>query len=63
MTYLKTLASSAADLMRAALAPLYGRPPGERGHRMAADTAIRRMYRQFAVSTEVREKILLLREL
>jgi hypothetical protein len=63
MSYIKTLAGSAADLMRAALAPLYGRPPGERGHRVAADTAIRRMYRQFAVSTEVREKILLLREL
>lgn len=63
MGYLKTLAGASADLMRAALAPLYGRPQGERGARVPADTALRRMYRQFAISTEVREKILLIRDM
>lgn len=63
MAYLKTLASAGADLMRAALAPLYGRPAGERGVRTPADTALRRMYREFSVATEVREKILLIRDM
>jgi len=63
MTYLKTLASAGADLMRAALAPLYQRPAGERGARVPADVAMQRMYRQFAISTEVREKIVLLRQM
>jgi hypothetical protein len=63
MTYLKTLATAGADLMRAALSPLYSRPAGERGDRVSADTALRRMYRQFAISTEVRDKILLIRDM
>ena len=63
MTYLKTLASAGAELMRAALSPLYGRPANERGARVPADTALRRFYRQFAISTEVRDKIILIREM
>lgn len=63
MSYIKSLAAASGNLMRAALAPLYGRPAGERGSRTAADVALKRMYRQFAVSTEVREKILLLRDM
>lgn len=63
MSYWKTLAAAGSDLMRAALAPLYGRPAGERGVRVPADEAMRRWYRQFAISTEVREKILLLRDM
>ncbi len=63
MTYFKSLAAASGNLMRTALAPLYGRPAGERGSRTPADVALARMYRQFAVSTEVREKILLLRDM
>lgn len=63
MSYLKSLAAAGGDLMRAALAPLYGRPANELGHRVPSDVALRRFYRQFAISTEVREKILLLREM
>jgi hypothetical protein len=63
MGYMKQLASKGADLMRAALAPLYDRPAGERGSRTPSDVAMRRYYRQFAISTEVREKILLLRDM
>ncbi len=63
MSYWKTLAGATGNLMRTALAPLYGRPTGERGSRTPADVALARYYRQFAVSTEVREKILLLREM
>ena len=63
MAYLKTLATAGAELMRAALSPLYGRPANERGSRTPADTALRRMYRQFAISTEVRDKIILLRDM
>ena len=61
MNYFKSLANAGTELLRTALAPLYGRPAGERGSRTPADVALRRYYRQFAVSTEVREKILLLR--
>lgn len=61
MSYLKSLAAASGNLMRAALAPLYDRPGNERGARVAADTALHRMYREFAVSTELREKIMLLR--
>ncbi|MBA4343235.1 MAG: hypothetical protein C0423_13940 [Methylibium sp.] len=63
MSYLKSLAAAGGELMRTALAPLYARPSGERGARVAADTAMRRFYRQFSVSTEVRERILLLRDM
>jgi len=63
MRYWKSLAAASGDLMRAALAPLYQRPAGERGHRVAADTALARYYRQFAISTEVRDKILVLRQM
>lgn len=63
MSYLKSLAAASGDLMRAALAPLYQRPAGERGNRVAADVAMARWYRQFAISTEVREKIILLRQM
>lgn len=63
MGYLKTLAAAGGDLMRAALAPLYQRPAAERGHRVPADVALRRWYRQFAISTDLRDKILLLREM
>lgn len=67
MGYWKQLASaaktSAADLMRSALAPLYERPANERGSRTPADVALARFYRQFATSTEVREKIVLLRQM
>ena len=62
-SYWKSLAAASGTLMRAALAPLYGRPSGEQGSRTPADVALARYYRQFAVSTEVREKILLLREM
>ena len=61
--YWKRLAAAGGDLMRTALAPLYARPGGERGSRVPADVALARMYRQFSVSTEVREKILVLREM
>jgi len=61
MRYWKSLAAASGDLMRAALAPLYQRPAGERGSRVPADVAMRRWYRQFAISTEVREKIQILR--
>ena len=63
MGYMKQIASKGADLMRAALAPLYDRPRGERGSRTPSDVAMRRYYRQFAISTEVREKIVLLRDM
>jgi hypothetical protein len=63
MSYLRTLAEPAKALMRAALAPIYGRPSNERGARLASDTALSRMYRRFAYVTELREKILVLREL
>lgn len=63
MGYMKTLAAAGTDLMRAALAPLYQRPAGERGHRVPADVALARWYRQFAISTEVRDKILILRQM
>ncbi|MCV2349301.1 hypothetical protein [Paucibacter sp. Y2R2-4] len=67
MGYWKELAGTAktagADLLRQALAPLYSRPAGERGSRTPADVAMQRFYRQFAVSTEVREKIVMLREM
>ena len=67
MGYWKTLAATAktagADMLRQALAPLYDRPAGERGSRTPADVAMKRFYRQFAISTEVREKIVLLREM
>lgn len=63
MGYLKTLAAAGGDLMRAALAPLYRPMPGERGSRVSADVALRRMYRQFAVSTELRERIVMLRQM
>lgn len=63
MSYWKTLAAASGDLMRAALSPLYGRPAGEQGARVPADVAMRRWYRQFAVSTDVREKILILRDM
>lgn len=61
--YLKNLASASTNVLRAALAPLYARPAGERGSRVPADTALARMYREFAISTELREKIILLREM
>lgn len=63
MSYMKNLAAASGQLLRTALAPLYGRPAGEQGSRTAADVALKRYYRQFAVSTEVREKILLLRDM
>lgn len=63
MGYLKNLAAAGGDMMRVALAPLYQRLAGEAGTRVPADVAMQRWYRQFAVSTEVREKILLLREM
>lgn len=63
MNYLKTLAMAGGDLMRAVVAPLLQRPAGERGARVTANRALERMYRQFSISTEVREKILLLREM
>jgi len=63
MGYLRTLAAAGGDLMRVALAPLFQRPAAERGHRVPADVALARWYRQFAISTEVRDKILLLREM
>lgn len=63
MSYLKTLATAGGDLMRAALAPLYQRPANERGARVPTDVAMARFYRQFAMSTEVREKIILLRDM
>jgi hypothetical protein len=63
VAYLKSLAAASGNLLRTALAPLYDRPTGERGSRTPADVALARMYRQFAVSTEVREKILLLRDM
>jgi len=63
MGYLKSLAAASGDLMRAALAPLYQRPAGESGSRTPADVALARWYRQFAVSTEVRDKILILRQM
>jgi hypothetical protein len=62
-TYLKTLALAGGNLVRTALAPLYSRPPGEKGARVPADTALARMYREFAMSTELREKIILLRDM
>lgn len=62
-SYWKSLADAGMNLMRSALAPIYGRPEGERGARVAADRAMARMYRQFAVSTEVREKIVMLRQM
>jgi hypothetical protein len=62
-TYLKSLAAAGGNLMRTALSPLFGRPTGERGSRTPADVALARMYRQFSVSTEVREKIVLLRDM
>lgn len=63
MSYLKNLAAAGGDLMRAALSPLYGRPTREEGARVASDEALRRFYRQFAISTELRDKILILREM
>lgn len=63
MSYIKNLAAAGGTLLRTALAPLYQRPGGERGARVPADTALKRMYREFAVSTELREKIMLLREM
>lgn len=63
MSYWKSLATAGGQLMRAALAPMYGRPAQEQGVRVASDEALRRFYRQFAVATEVREKILLLRSM
>ncbi|MBY0234566.1 MAG: hypothetical protein K2W93_06265 [Burkholderiaceae bacterium] len=67
MGYWKQLGATAkaagGGLMRAALAPLFDRPAGERGSRTPSDVALRRMYRQFSISTEVRDKILLLREM
>lgn len=63
MSYWKNLAAAGGNLVRTAMAPLYERPAGERGARVAADTALSRWYRQFSVSTEVRQKIILLREM
>lgn len=63
MTYLRNLAAAGGDLVRAALAPLMGRPPMERGVRLPADEALLRMYRQFAFSTEIRDKIKVIREM
>jgi hypothetical protein len=63
MTYLRNLAAAGGDFMRAALAPLMGRPPMERGVRLPADQALLRMYRQFAFSTEIRDKIIAIREM
>lgn len=63
MSYWKNLAAAGGDLLRTALAPIYGRPDEERGARVPADESLRRMYRQFAVSTEVRAKIITLREM
>lgn len=63
MSYLKTLKAASGDLMRAALSPLYQRPAAERGARVPSDVAMQRFYRQFAMSTEVREKIILLRDM
>lgn len=63
MSYLRNLAAAGGGLLRAVLAPLYTNAPGERGSRTPADVALRRMYRAFAVSTEVREKIITLREM
>jgi hypothetical protein len=63
MNYLKSLAAASGNLLRTALAPLYDRPAGERGSRTPADVALARMYREFAVSTEIREQILLLRDM
>jgi hypothetical protein len=62
-TYLRTLAAAGGDLLRAALAPLMQRPAAERGARVPADVALRRQYRAFAISTDVRQKILLLRDM
>lgn len=61
--YFKSLADAGTTMLRAALAPLYGRPTGERGSRTPADTALARMYREFAITTELREKIILLRDM
>jgi hypothetical protein len=61
--YLKSLASASTNMLRAALAPLYSRPAGEGGSRTPADTAQARMYREFAMSTELREKIIMLRDM
>lgn len=63
MTYLKTLAAAGGDLLRAALAPLYARPEGERGARLPADLAMARFYRQFSISTEVRDQVIALRQM
>lgn len=63
MSYLRNLAAAGGELVRTALAPLMGRPPEERGVRLPADLALQRMYRQFAFSTEVRDKILAIRDM
>jgi hypothetical protein len=63
MGYLRNLATAGNELVRAALSPLYGRPAGEQGHRVAADVALRRLYQQFSFSTEVRAKIVMLRDM
>jgi hypothetical protein len=62
-SYFKSLASASTGLLRAALAPLYGRPQGEGGARVAADKALARMYRDFSFSTDLREKIIVLRDM
>jgi hypothetical protein len=61
--YWKSLAGAAGGLVRAALPPLFGRPSAETGSRTASDEALRRLMRDFGAVPELREKILLLREM
>jgi hypothetical protein len=67
MTYLKNLATAArsagVEVMSALLSPLRQRPEGEQGHRLPSDLALRRLYSQFAISTELRHKILTIRDM
>lgn len=61
--YWKTLAGAAGDLARAAISPLFDRPAGERGSRTEASRALARMYAEFSGVPELRESIVLLREM
>lgn len=67
MNYLKNLAAvastAAGEVMRAAMAPLRMRPEREYGARVTSDEALRRLYRQFSITTELRAKIVLLRDM
>lgn len=67
MSYWKNLAAAtkaaAGDVMRQAMAPLRLRPENERGARVTANEALARLYRQVSITTELREKILLIRDM